>query len=615
MRAPIWVQLALLVGTVALVALVVVAVPTWIYVQGFVSSVESDGLALAASLYAAKIDSQLKLLSTIGRTVATRVLIQESLVNYYAGNVTKSTVFEPTVTDLESALSTSSLTGLLQARIYSRNQTGEDTKGLVSVTGTGVGNLMRDIPLPYFTPNGTRANLGDGDSGYPPSLYPNITYRDLGHPNPYDPSVPAVSASAFPGVLLSDSRGLLLGPLMVNESFALISLTIPIRSMKLSGFILGYMTLVAAANSFLDIQTARDGLGTTGVAFLITPDDPSNRFTPPELPSNKTYTPPQGSLVNARVRFVLPPLPQPGQSDRHDGKDGGWNSSFTLSQYPAILNSYMTYSTQLNNAKGHLSATNEQGASVAVAVARPQTTLVDWAVVVEKAHGEAYKPINKLRTILLACAFGTAGLVILISIPCAQLSVRPIRRLKLATEQSMHVPGYDFTYSEEKPAPSSGGTFSSASIKGLFKSIQRRLGKPLKPMTQAEIDNHRRAFRIPARVKETKHIITDEVTELTEVYNRMTDELVKQYTSLDEKVAKRTHELELSKKAAEAANESKTLFIANISHELKTPLNGIMGICAVCMEENDILHIQHSLKTLYRSGKSKTCAHFTTISF
>jgi signal transduction histidine kinase len=73
---------------------------------------------------------------------------------------------------------------------------------------------------------------------------------------------------------------------------------------------------------------------------------------------------------------------------------------------------------------------------------------------------------------------------------------------------------------------------------------------------------------------------------------------------LDEKVAERTKELEISKKAAEAANESKTLFIANISHELKTPLNGIMGMCAVCMEEDDIVRIKQSLKTLYKSGKS-----------
>jgi osomolarity two-component system sensor histidine kinase SLN1 len=79
-------------------------------------------------------------------------------------------------------------------------------------------------------------------------------------------------------------------------------------------------------------------------------------------------------------------------------------------------------------------------------------------------------------------------------------------------------------------------------------------------------------------------------------------ELVKQYTLLHEKVAERTRELEISKRAAEAANGSKTLFISNISHELKTPPNGIMGMCAVCMEEDDINSIKRSLKTLYKSG-------------
>lgn len=112
----------------------------------------------------------------------------------------------------------------------------------------------------------------------------------------------------------------------------------------------------------------------------------------------------------------------------------------------------------------------------------------------------------------------------------------------------------------------------------------------------------RRQFKIPAKVDERKHFVTDELTELTQTFNEMTEELVKQYTSLDEKVAERTRELEISKKAAEAANESKTLFIANISHELKTPLNGIMGMCAVCMEEDDINRIKQSLKTLYKSG-------------
>lgn len=82
----------------------------------------------------------------------------------------------------------------------------------------------------------------------------------------------------------------------------------------------------------------------------------------------------------------------------------------------------------------------------------------------------------------------------------------------------------------------------------------------------------------------------------------MTDELMLQYESLEAKVAERTRELEISKKAAEAANESKTLFIANISHELKTPLNGILGMCAVCMGEDDLPRIKRSLQVVYKSG-------------
>lgn len=75
-----------------------------------------------------------------------------------------------------------------------------------------------------------------------------------------------------------------------------------------------------------------------------------------------------------------------------------------------------------------------------------------------------------------------------------------------------------------------------------------------------------------------------------------------QYEKLEERVQQRTAELELSKKAAEAANESKTLFIANISHELKTPLNGILGMCAVCMQENDPQRVKRSLGIIYKSG-------------
>lgn len=120
---------------------------------------------------------------------------------------------------------------------------------------------------------------------------------------------------------------------------------------------------------------------------------------------------------------------------------------------------------------------------------------------------------------------------------------------------------------------------------------------------EARRENARRhQFRIPGKVKDRKHFVKDELTDLTQTFNEMSDELMMQYEKLEERVRQRTAELELSKKAAEAANESKTLFIANISHELKTPLNGILGMCAVCMQEEDPVRLKRSLGIIYKSG-------------
>ena len=65
-------------------------------------------------------------------------------------------------------------------------------------------------------------------------------------------------------------------------------------------------------------------------------------------------------------------------------------------------------------------------------------------------------------------------------------------------------------------------------------------------------------------------------TDITEKKKRE-NELLEYQTRLEELVQKRTKEFEKAKDDALKANEAKTEFLAKITHDIKTPLNGVLG--------------------------------------
>ncbi|KAI1361634.1 osmosensing histidine protein kinase SLN1 [Xylaria arbuscula] len=605
MRIAIREQLAALVLVAVLLALTIVAVPTWVYVHRFVVNVESDRLALTASLKAAQVANQLNLISTSCIGIATRLLVQAGFITFYAGNQTSEN-WSATIRDLATGLNSGGTLNLLQAKLFSRNETG-DPNGLASVTADNISNIV----LPYKAPDGSNVTLGDTTLGYPPMLYPNITYYNSTDTDPFNPNHTFVIARPFPDIRIdSGVDGLVLGPLVINTTYALLSLTVPIRWSQMRSAVLGYMTVVAEATSIIDIVMSPEGLGNTGTVLLIGPATGWNRFSKYNLPANST-SPAAANFSSVDVHFVLPPVLKDSQKNRHsqhDWESGDYAESFKVTEYNAAYKAFTHRNTAVNNASSMLSTTNEQGAAVAVGYARPPTTLVNWTLVVEQTRSEAFVPISTLQHILLGTVFGTTGVVLLFIVPCAHLSVKPIRRLKAATEKSISPPGYedyldDPDYDEDHAT--SGRSSTSKMSRGMFMGLRkwyRRKVRPRPPPSEHPSESRRHVFKIPGKVPNRKHLITDELTELTTTFNEMSDELLKQYTSMEDKVAQRTRELEESKKAAEAANESKTLFIANISHELKTPLNGILGMASVCMEEDDLVRIKQSLKVLYKSG-------------
>lgn len=84
-----------------------------------------------------------------------------------------------------------------------------------------------------------------------------------------------------------------------------------------------------------------------------------------------------------------------------------------------------------------------------------------------------------------------------------------------------------------------------------------------------------------------KRFYNDEVGTLASVFNSMMKEIEDYKVNLEDRVKERTQELEEQKVKAEVANEAKTEFLRNMSHEFRTPLHAINSFSIYGINESE----------------------------
>ena len=88
----------------------------------------------------------------------------------------------------------------------------------------------------------------------------------------------------------------------------------------------------------------------------------------------------------------------------------------------------------------------------------------------------------------------------------------------------------------------------------------------------------------------------DEVGNVTENFNEMLSQMQSHEEELEDKVLKRTEELERALSSAEMANRVKSEFVANMTHELRTPMNAIINMNRFALE-TELTHKQRNYLT------------------